>query len=85
MKNTDALDKAKEQALRFGKFLADHWMTVVILGVSSTQTYSLVNGFAPDWAFWLPALGVCLMEGGYLYWRWREYEADPLEETDQNE
>lgn len=82
--NNDALEKVKIQASRFGKFLADHWMTVVILGVSSTQTYFLVSTFAPRWALWLPALGVCLMEGGYLYWRWREYEADPLEESDEN-
>lgn len=80
----DTLEKAKIQALRFGKFLADHWMTVVILGVSSTQTYFLVSTFAPKWALWLPALGVCLMEGGYLYWRWREYEADPIEDGKTN-
>jgi len=80
----DALDRAKKQASQFGKFLIDHWMTVVILGVSSTQTYFLVSTFAPEWALWLPALGVCLMEGGYLYWRWREYEADPLEDGKTN-
>jgi len=80
----DALEKAKIQAVRFGRFLVDHWMTVVILGVSSTQTYFLVGTFAPKWALWLPALGVCLMEGGYLYWRWREYEADPIDDGRTN-
>jgi hypothetical protein len=43
-----------------------------------------VSLFAPEWAGWLPALGVCLMEGGFLYWRWREYEADPLEDGKTN-
>jgi uncharacterized Tic20 family protein len=75
----DTLEVVKGKAFDFGKYLLDHWMTVVILGVSATQTYYLVSTFAPAWALWLPALGVCLMEGGYLYWRWREYEADPLD------
>lgn len=75
----DTLEKVRAKALDFGRYLLDHWMTVVILGVSATQTYFLVSTFSPDWALWLPALGVCLMEGGYLYWRWREYEADPLD------
>lgn len=75
----DALEKVKKEAFVFGRYLIDHWMTVVILGVSATQTYYLVSRFAPDWAWWLAALGVCLMEGGFLYWRWREYEADPLD------
>ncbi len=75
----DSMEIVKQKALDFGKYLLDHWMTVVILGVSATQTYFLVSTFSPDWALWLPALGVCLMEGGYLYWRWREYEADPLD------
>lgn len=75
----DTMEIVRTKALDFGRYLLDHWMTVVILGVSATQTYFLVSTFAPDWALWLPALGVCLMEGGYLYWRWREYEADPLD------
>lgn len=75
----DTMEKVKAKALDFGRYLLDHWMTVVILGVSATQTYFLVSTFSPEWALWLPALGVCLMEGGYLYWRWREYEADPLD------
>ena len=80
----DTLEIVKSKAFDFGKYLLDHWMTVVILGVSATQTYYLVNKFAPEWALWLPALGVCLMEGGYLYWRWREYEADPVDDGKTN-
>ena len=75
----DTMEIVRTKALDFGRYLLDHWMTVVILGVSATQTYFLVSTFSPEWALWLPALGVCLMEGGYLYWRWREYEADPLD------
>lgn len=75
----DTLEKVKNSAFDFGRYLLDHWMTVVILGVSATQTYYLVSTFSPDWALWLPILGVGLMEGGFLYWRWREYEADPLD------
>lgn len=75
----DTLEKMKKEAVIFGRYLIDHWMTVVILAVSATQTYYLVSTFAPSWAWWLAGLGVCLMEGGFLYWRWREYEADPLD------
>ena len=77
--NIDTLEIVKNKAFDFGRYLADHWITVIILGVSSTQTYYLVSTFSPDWASWLPLLGVGLMEGGYLYWRWREYESDPLD------
>lgn len=77
--NKDAMQSIFENATRFAKYLFDHWMTVVILCVSATQTFYLVDIFNPEWAAWLPFLGVCLMEGGYLYWRWREYEADPLD------
>lgn len=80
----DTLEKVKKEMFVFGRYLIDHWMTVVILGVSATQTYYLVSTFAPAWAAWLPWLGVCLMEGGYLYWRWREYEADPIDDGKKN-
>jgi hypothetical protein len=76
----DAMTEAKKTLERLGRYIVDHWITVIILGVSSTQTYYLVNLFAPKYASWLPALGVGLMEGGFLYWRWREYEADPIDD-----
>lgn len=75
----DTMEKVKRFGAFVIRFTTDHFLTAVILGVSATQTYMLVSLFAPDWALWLPALGVCLMEGGYLYWRWREYESDPLD------
>lgn len=72
----DAGAKFLVDVKRFFVYVFDHWMTLVVLAVSATQTYYLVARFAPVWATWLASLGVCLMEGGFVYWRWREYEAD---------
>ena len=83
----DLLKTGKYGLLRFGSYVRENWITVGMLAVSATQTYTLVSVFAPGYAFWLPALGVMLMEGGFLYWKWREQEADPLEDgkPDTNE
>jgi len=60
----------------FGGYIVDHFIQLVVVAVSATQTYFLVSQIAPRWATWLPVLGVLLMEGGYLFWMWREFEAD---------
>ena len=60
----------------FADYLKDHFIQLVVVGVSATQTFFLVSQIAPNWATWLPILGVLLMEGGYLFWMWREFEAD---------
>ncbi len=77
MKNkTDFGAEMSDTGKEFGKFLLDHFIQLVVVGVSATQTYFLVSQIAPKWAHWLPPLGVLLMEGGYLFWMWREFEAD---------
>lgn len=69
---TETADNVK----MFWDYLKDHFIQLVVVGVSATQTYFLVSQIAPGWATWLPILGVLLMEGGYLFWMWREFEAD---------
>lgn len=75
----DKIDLGTETAdtmKMFFDYLKDHFIQLVVVGVSATQTFFLVSQIAPNWATWLPALGVCLMEGGYIFWMWREFEAD---------
>lgn len=73
---TDFGSELSDNFKGFGVYLVDHFIQLVVVGVSATQTYFLVNQIAPRWATWLPLLGVLLMEGGYLFWMWREFEAD---------
>lgn len=68
--------EATDSIQAFWSYLVDHFIQLVVVGVSATQTYFLVSQIAPQWARWLPILGVLLMEGGYLFWMWREFEAD---------
>lgn len=75
-KKTDFGAEITDNGREFGKFALDHFIQLVVVGVSATQTYFLVSQIAPNWATWLPVLGVLLMEGGYLFWMWREFEAD---------
>lgn len=75
-KKTDFGAEMTDTSKLFGSFLIDHFIQLVVVGVSATQTYFLVSQIAPKWATWLPVLGVLLMEGGYLFWMWREFEAD---------
>lgn len=75
-KKTDFGAEMSDSSREFGRFLLDHFIQLVVVGVSATQTYFLVSQIAPGWATWLPVLGVLLMEGGYLFWMWREFEAD---------
>ena len=75
-KKTDFGAEMTDNSKMFGSFLIDHFIQLVVVGVSATQTYFLVSQIAPGWATWLPVLGVLLMEGGYLFWMWREFEAD---------
>jgi len=72
----DAGSEALDKGRAFGSYMIDHFIQLVVVGVSATQTYFLVSQIAPQWATWLPVLGVLLMEGGYLFWMWREFEAD---------
>ena len=60
----------------FGARLLDHFIQLVVVAVSATQTSYLVSIIAPQWAAWLASFAVLLMEGGYLFWMWREFEAD---------
>lgn len=75
-KKTDFGAEMSDTGKMFGSFLIDHFIQLVVVGVSATQTFFLVSQIAPNWATWLPVLGVLLMEGGYLFWMWREFEAD---------
>lgn len=58
------------------EYILEHWIKMIVLVVSSTQTFSLVKFFAPTWAFWLPYVAVLLIEGATPYWQYREAEAD---------
>lgn len=75
-KKTDFGSELSDVGKGFGAYLLDHFIQLVVVAVSATQTYFLVSQIAPRWALWLPLLGVLLMEGGYLFWMWREFEAD---------
>jgi len=89
MKKIDAGKEVSESIGTFWGFLMDHFIQLVVVGVSSTQTFFLIQTIAPDWAVWLPVFAVLLMEGGYLFWMWREFEADisdgSLADVDMNE
>lgn len=73
---TDLGAEAGDMMKEFGDYIRDHFIQLVVVGVSATQTFYLVQQIAPRWATWLPVLGVLLMEGGYLFWMYREFEAD---------
>jgi hypothetical protein len=75
-KKVDFGSEVSDTGKMFGTFLVDHFIQLVVVGVSATQTFFLVSQIAPNWATWLPLLGVLLMEGGYLFWMWREFTAD---------
>lgn len=75
MKDADFMVRAKKAGAIFGAWLANHWLTVSVLLVSATQTFALFFSLAPQY-IWLAPLAVCVLEGGFLYWRWREYTAD---------
>lgn len=74
---------------RFMSYAMENWITIVVLVLSATQTFTLVDYFAPEWAIWLPFVGVAMMEGGFLYWKWREMEADAadgsIDDVEKNE
>lgn len=86
---TDLGSRTGDNFKAFGYYLQDHFIQLVVVAVSATQTYFLVSQIAPRWASWLPILGVCLMEGGYIFWMWREFEADiadgSLADVEKNE
>jgi len=72
----DAGSEFMDKSRLFGGYLLDHFIQLVVVAVSATQTYYLISSVAPQWALWLPVFAVLLMEGGYLFWMWREFEAD---------
>lgn len=57
-------------------YIIAHWIKIIVLVVSATQTFSLIKFFAPVWAWWLPIVAVLLTEGATPFWQWRESEAD---------
>jgi hypothetical protein len=75
-KKTDLGAEAGDVLKDLMSYVGDHFIQLVVVAVSATQTYYLVSQIAPRWAMWLPGLGVLLMEGGYMFWMWREFEAD---------
>jgi hypothetical protein len=58
------------------EYIVEHWIKIIVLIASATQTYSLIKFFAPAWAWWLPVVAVLLTEGATPFWQWREAEAD---------
>ena len=58
------------------EYLLVHWIKIIVLVASATQTYALIKFFAPAWAWWLPIIAVLLTEGATPFWQWRESEAD---------
>jgi len=61
------------------KWITDNWLKSMVLIASATQTFALISFFAPAWAFWLPFIGVMLMEGAVPIWQAREQMADEQE------
>lgn len=57
-------------------YVKANWIKLLVLIASATQTYSLVGYVAPEWAWWLPLIGVLLMEGAVPYWQQFEEMAD---------
>lgn len=58
------------------KWVKYNWLKAMVLIASATQTFALIHFFAPEWAFWLPYIGVMLMEGAIPLWQEREENAD---------
>lgn len=50
-----------------------HWLELACLAFSATRTYDIVGATAP--AVWLPAAGVAIMEGAWLFWSGRQEQA----------
>ena len=71
-----------------GGWFRDHYILLGGLALSSTQTFVMVDFFAPEWAFWLPFVAIAVMEGGVIMWEYLEEVADmadgDVEDTEKN-
>lgn len=69
-------------------YITQNWIKLIVLIASSTQTFALLSYVAPPWAWWLPYIGILLIEGSIPFWQVKEYNADMadgnLEDTEKN-
>jgi hypothetical protein len=58
------------------KYVKEQWIKLIVLVMSATMTFSLLNYLAPPWAWWLPYIAILLVEGSIPFWQIRELNAD---------
>jgi hypothetical protein len=58
------------------KYVKEQWIKLIVLVMSATMTFSLLNYLAPAWAWWLPYIAILLVEGSIPFWQIRELNAD---------